>query len=160
MQVRIGIGYDIHQLKEGRRLILGGVEIPYDKGLLGHSDADVLVHAIADAILGAIGKGDIGEFFPDTDDRFRGISSLVILEDVVAMMHDEGYKVCNIDTIIQVQAPKLSNYKDRMRDNISSVIGISEGCVNIKATTTEGMDAVGRGEAIAAFASVSLVKKE
>jgi len=160
MQIRTGIGYDIHQLKAGRRLILGGVEIPYEKGLLGHSDADVLAHAVADAILGAIGKGDIGEFFPDSDERYRDISSLVILKEVSQFMYSAGYEIANVDTILQAQEPRLSNYKHEMRQKIASALAVSEECVNIKATTTEQMDAVGKRQAIAAFASVLLIKKE
>lgn len=160
MGQRIGIGYDIHRLGVGRRLVLGGVEIPHEQGLEGHSDADVLVHAVCDAVLGALGKGDIGEHFPDTDARYKDISSLVLLEKVKAMAGEEGYRVGNVDCVIQAEEPILKEYKPRMRLHIARALAVDEGAVNIKATTQERLGAVGRKEGIAAFASVVLIKGE
>ncbi len=156
---RVGIGYDIHRLAKGRRLILGGVEIPYDRGLDGHSDADVLLHAVCDAILGALGKGDIGEHFPNTDARYRGISSLVLLEKVKAVADQEGYAVGNIDCVIQAEEPNLKRYKPQMRANIAAKLSVDEKAVNIKATTQEGLGSIGKKEGIAAFATVLLVRR-
>ncbi|SMO44168.1 2-C-methyl-D-erythritol 2,4-cyclodiphosphate synthase [Balnearium lithotrophicum] len=155
---RIGIGYDVHRLEEGYRLVIGGVEIPYPKGLKGHSDADVLVHAICDAILGALSLGDIGEHFPDSDDRFRGISSLILLKEVNRIVNENGYRVVNVDSTVVAQRPKLSPYKEEMRKNISEVLGISINSVSVKATTTEGLGFEGREEGISAQA-VALLKK-
>ncbi len=155
---RIGIGYDVHRLEEGYRLVIGGVEIPYTKGLKGHSDADVLIHAICDAILGALSLGDIGEHFPDSDDRFRGISSLILLKEVNRIVNENGYQVVNVDSTVVAQRPKLSPYKEEMRKNISEVLGISINSVSVKATTTEGLGFEGREEGISAQA-VALLKK-
>lgn len=157
--MRIGFGYDIHRLAEGRRLVLGGVEIPYVKGLDGYSDADVLLHAVCDAILGAAGKDDIGIHFPNNDPAFKGISSLELLRRVCAIAGKEGFKILNVDSTLILEEPKLTPFKDRMRKNISESLGIPESSVNIKATTQEGVGAIGRGEAIAAYAVV-LVEKE
>lgn len=154
--MRIGLGYDIHRLVEGRRLILGGVEIPYIKGLDGYSDADVLLHAICDAILGAIGKGDIGLHFPNTDPAFRDIASTELLNRVSAMVKLSGFKVVNVDSTLILEEPKLEPFKNKMRQTISSSLGISEGMMNIKATTQEGVGSIGRGEAIAAYAIVAV----
>ncbi len=159
MQQRIGIGYDVHRLIRGRRLVLGGVEIPHANGLEGHSDADVLLHAVCDALLGAVGKGDIGEHFPDTDSRYRNLSSLILLEGVYGLVCQEGYGVANIDTVLQAEEPSLKEYKSRMRSNIAKALHIDESVVNIKATTQEGLGAIGRKEGIAAFACVLLVKE-
>ncbi len=155
--MRVGLGYDIHKLVKGRKLILGGVHIPYDRGLLGHSDADVLLHAIKDAILGALALGDIGKHFPDTDDSYEGADSLKLLEKVSEIISPKGYAVNNIDAIIIAEKPKMAPYVDQMRENIASALNISAHQVNVKATTTEGLGATGRGEGIAAQAVVSLV---
>lgn len=158
MHQRIGIGYDIHRFVEGRKLILGGVEIPFLKGLEGHSDADVLLHAICDALLGALGKGDIGEHFPNSDPRYKNISSMVLLKKVNELIQKEGYAVSNIDTIILAEEPHLKDYKSQMRFHIAYTLAIDESVVNIKATTQEGLGAVGERQGIAAFASVLLIK--
>lgn len=154
--MRIGLGYDIHRLVEGRRLILGGVEIPYIKGLDGYSDADVLLHAICDAILGAIGKGDIGLHFPNTDPAFRDIASTELLNRVSTLVKLSGFKVVNVDSTLILEEPQLEPFKNKMRQTISSSLGISEGMINIKATTQEGVGSIGRGEAIAAYAIVAV----
>lgn len=156
--MRIGFGYDVHQLVENRKLIIGGVDIPYEKGLLGHSDADVLVHAIMDSILGALGLGDIGKHFPDTDPLYKDISSLVLLERVYKTMVDKGYEIGNIDSTVAAQLPKLAPYIEEMRRNVSIVLNTSIDNINIKATTTEHLGFVGRGEGISSY-SVSLLKK-
>ncbi len=154
--MRIGFGYDIHRLVEGRRLILGGVEIPYIKGLDGYSDADVLLHAVCDALLGAAGKDDIGIHFPNNDPEFKGISSVELLKRVAAIVVREGLKIVNVDSTLVLEEPKLMPFKKRMRENISQGLGIPEASVNIKATTQEGVGAIGRGEAIAAYAVASV----
>ena len=154
--MRLGIGYDVHAFSEKRDLILGGVKIPYQLGLRGHSDADVLLHAICDAILGALSKGDIGKHFPDTDNRYKGISSTKLLSSVVKLMRDEGYTVSNLDCIIIAQEPKLSPYMSEMISNISRTLKIPPGDVNVKATTTEFLGFEGRKEGIAAYAVVLL----
>ncbi|WP_456436090.1 2-C-methyl-D-erythritol 2,4-cyclodiphosphate synthase [Thermovibrio ammonificans] len=151
---RVGIGYDAHRLESGYRLVLGGVEIPYHKGLKGHSDADVLVHAVCDAALGAAALGDIGEHFPDTDPKYRGISSLRLLEKVAQLLRLEGFTVVNVDTVVVAQAPKLKPYKQQMAENIARALGILPSQVSVKATTTEGMGFEGRGEGISAQAVV------
>ncbi len=156
--LRIGIGYDVHRLESGRRLVLGGAEIPYSRGLLGHSDADVLVHAICDALLGAAGLGDIGRHFPDTDDRYRGISSLLLLSRVNSMLGEAGYRVNNIDSTIAAQEPRLAGYIEDMRNNIARQLSINPARVNVKATTTEGLGFAGRGEGISAQA-VALIEE-
>lgn len=150
--MRIGHGYDAHRLVEGRKLILGGVEIPYEKGLLGHSDADVLLHAIADALLGAAALGDIGKLFPDSDARYQGADSLELLGRVTETIGEAGYRVCNIDSTVIAQAPKLSSYIIKMRGNIAKACGIDPAQVSVKATTEEGMGFSGRGEGICAHA--------
>ena len=155
--MRVGIGYDIHRLVEGRKLVLGGVEIDYPRGLLGHSDADVLIHAICDALLGAAGQGDIGRHFPDTEERFRGISSAVLLKEVAARVRADGFKVGNIDATVILEAPKLASLIARMEETLAGVLEIEPGRINLKATTNEGLDSIGRGEAIAAWAVVGLV---
>lgn len=150
--MRIGLGYDVHRLTEGRKLILGGVEISYEKGLLGHSDADVLVHAVMDALLGAAALGDIGQHFPDTDPRYSGISSLKLLEHVGALLEEHGYQVGNIDGIIIAQRPKMAPHIPQMRENIAGILGIAVSQVNIKATTEEGLGFTGQGEGISSQA--------
>jgi len=149
---RVGLGIDVHRLVAGRPLILGGVEVPFERGLLGHSDADVLTHALCDALLGAAGLGDIGIHYPDTDKRFRGISSLRLLEDVVDKLRGAGWRVVNVDVTVIAERPTLSRYFGAMRANLALVLGIDETRVNLKATTSETMGAIGRGEGIAAWA--------
>jgi 2-C-methyl-D-erythritol 2,4-cyclodiphosphate synthase len=156
--MRIGIGFDVHKLVEGRKLILGGVIIPFEKGLLGHSDADALVHAINDALLGACALGDIGRHFPDTNPDYKNISSLVLLKKVKNLLSVEGYKVINIDSVICAQKPKLAPYIDKMRRNIADTLDIAVDQISIKATTTEELGFEGRGEGISAQA-VCLVEK-
>lgn len=158
MTIRVGIGYDVHRLVEGRKLIIGGVEIPYARGLEGHSDADVLLHAVCDAILGAMGMGDIGEHFPNTDERYRDISSMVLLKHVFDLAVEAGYAIENVDTALQAEEPNLKAYKPQMRTQIAQVLDIDVSAVNIKATTMEGLGAIGAKEGIAAFASVLLMK--
>lgn len=158
--MRIGFGYDSHRLVEGRRLILGGVVIPYEKGLLGHSDADVLVHAICDAIIGAIGDGDIGRYFPDTDPAYEGISSLKLLHLVYVMAGEKGFLVNNIDSTIILEKPRLMDYMHNMELNISNTLNIPTERVNVKAKTNEGMGFLGRGEGIAAFAVATVIEKD
>ena len=150
--MRAGIGYDVHKFAEGRKLILGGVEIPYEKGLLGHSDADVIVHAIMDALLGAAALGDIGQHFPDTDPAYEGISSICLLEKVRQLLEDHHYQVGNIDSIIIAQRPKMMPHLPQMRRNVAGALRIGENRVSIKATTEEGLGFTGRGEGIAAQA--------
>lgn len=154
--MRIGTGYDVHRMTKGRELVLGGVKIPCERGLLGHSDADVLVHAVMDALLGAAALGDIGRHFPDSDEKYRGISSLKLLEQVGALLQQEHYIVGNIDATIIAQRPKLAPFIELMRDNIAAVLGISRSQVNVKATTEEGLGFTGSGEGIAAQAAVLL----
>ena len=150
--MRIGHGYDVHRFESGRRLILGGVQIPYPQGLAGHSDADVLTHAVMDALLGAAGLGDIGMHFPDTDDRFEGIDSLILARETVALVQDAGYSICNIDSTLIAQAPKLSPYLPKMRKALSQALQINTDQINIKATTEEHLGFTGRKEGIAAHA--------
>lgn len=150
--MRIGHGYDVHRLVEGRRLILGGVDIPYEKGLLGHSDADVLAHAISDALLGAAALGDIGKHFPDTDDRWEGADSLMLLSEVCRMLREKGYKIENVDATILAQRPKLRPYIDEMRTRLAAACGIDTDCMSVKATTEEGLGFTGSGEGIAVHA--------
>jgi len=154
--MRIGQGYDVHRLVEGRRLILGGVQVPYEKGLLGHSDADVLVHAVMDALLGAAALGDIGQHFPDTDPRYEGISSIALLKEVGALLETEGYVVENIDATIIAQRPKLAAYRPQMAANIADALHLEGNQVSVKATTEEGLGFTGSGEGIAAQAVVLL----
>ena len=149
---RFGIGYDVHRLVEGRKIILGGVDVPYEKGLLGHSDADVLLHAISDALLGAAALGDIGRHFPDTDERFKGADSGKLLEEVARLVRAEGYVIGNVDACVVAQAPKLLPYIPQMRDNIARMLGIAAGDVNVKATTEERLGFTGSGEGMSAYA--------
>ena len=154
--MRIGHGYDVHRLVEGRKLILGGVEISNDKGLLGHSDADVLLHAISDSLLGAAALGDIGKHFPDSDEKYKGADSLVLLSKVAEILKQNGFVVVNIDSTVIAQRPKLSPYIDLMRENIAEALGIEKSYVSVKATTEEGLGFTGVGEGIAAH-SVCLI---
>lgn len=154
MSVRIGYGYDVHRLVEGRKLMLGGVHVPFERGLDGHSDADVLLHAVCDAILGALALGDIGVHFPDTDSRFKDIASLELLRGVVKLAKEKGYAVGNIDVSLVAERPKIAAYTAKMRENIAHVSGIPSDRVSIKATTAEGLGPIGRGEGIAAHAVV------
>ena len=156
--MRIGIGYDVHQLVSDRDLILGGVKIDHEKGLLGHSDADVLVHSLMDAMLGAMAEGDIGKHFPDTDQSYKGISSLLLLDRVKALMHSKGYRLVNADCVITAQRPKLAPHIDLMRENIARVLETSPDNIGIKATTTEWLGFEGREEGISAQA-VCLIEK-
>ncbi len=150
--MRIGHGYDVHRLAPGRRLVLGGVGIPWERGLDGHSDADVLTHAVMDALLGAAALGDIGRLYPDTDPRYEGADSLALLRDVADRVAGAGYAVGNVDATVVAQAPKLAPYLDRMAQNLADALGLARGCVNVKATTEERMGFTGRGEGIAAHA--------
>ena len=156
--MRIGTGYDVHKLVAGRKLVLGGVVIPSEKGLLGHSDADVLVHAVCDALLGAAAMGDIGLHFPDTDPKFKNISSLKLLARTNEMVRSQGYIIENIDSVIFAEAPKLASYRKQMQQNLAKTVEVDPGCINIKATTTEGLGFIGRGEGIAAMC-VALLKQ-
>lgn len=155
---RIGMGFDAHRFSRGRKLVLGGVEIPFEFGLEGHSDADVLTHAICDAVLGAIGERDIGSHFPDSDSRYKGASSLILLEEVMALSNSKGFKIENIDSVVVCEKPRLGGYIPQIRKRIAPVAGISEESLGIKATTTDKMGFTGRGEGIAAYAVV-LMKK-
>jgi len=154
--MRIGLGYDVHALVEGRPLILGGVRVPYERGLEGHSDADVLTHAIADALLGALRAGDLGEHFPDTDERWRGADSIALLAQVAGMARDQGWVIVDVDTVVICQEPKLASYRGQMRIHLSEALGIAPEHVGVKATTTERLGFEGRGEGIAAQAVVLL----
>ena len=156
--MRIGTGYDVHRLVEGRKLIIGGVEIPHTLGLLGHSDADVLLHAIMDALLGAAALGDIGKHFPDTDEAYRGISSLKLLEEVGRLLEEHHYVVGNIDATILAQRPKLASHIPQMRERLARAMGVSPEQVNLKATTEEGLGFTGSGEGMAAHAVVLIWK--
>jgi 2-C-methyl-D-erythritol 2,4-cyclodiphosphate synthase len=151
-RVRIGCGYDVHPLGAGRKLILGGIEIPHDKGLLGHSDSDVLVHAVCDALLGAMGEGDLGRHFPSSDQKYKGISSLKLLEEVVGKLKRKRYRIVNVDTIIVAQAPRLSTFLAAMQKRMADVLEIDPDLVNVKVKSGEGLDAVGREEGITAHA--------
>ncbi|MDY6825367.1 MAG: 2-C-methyl-D-erythritol 2,4-cyclodiphosphate synthase [Thermodesulfobacteriota bacterium] len=148
--MRIGSGYDVHRLVKDRKLVLGGVTVPFEKGLAGHSDADVLTHAVCDAILGAAGLGDIGMLFPDTDAAFKDIYSIRLLEKAARAIQEKGFAVVNIDATVIAQAPKLGPYRLEMAANLAAAAGIDAGCINVKATTTEGLGVTGRGEGIAA----------
>ena len=154
--MRVGIGYDVHKLVAGRRLILGGIAIPFEKGLLGHSDADVLTHAVCDALLGAAGLGDIGIHFPDTDPRYKDISSLEILRKTFRMLSEKGFSIVNIDTVIFAEAPKLSPYRQAMLTTLAAAMDLEPQRINIKATTTEGLGTIGQGEGIGAMCLVLL----
>lgn len=156
--LRIGQGYDVHQLVEGRKLIMGGVDIPHTLGLLGHSDADVLAHAVADALLGGVRGGDIGKLFPDTDPAYEGADSMKLLAAVAGFVRERGYEILDVDSVIAAQAPKLSPYRDQMRENLARAMGISPENVGVKATTTEHLGFEGREEGISATAVALLVR--
>lgn len=156
--LRIGQGYDVHQLVEGRKLIMGGVGIPHTRGLLGHSDADVLAHAVADALLGGVRGGDIGKLFPDTDPAYEGADSMKLLAAVAGFVRERGYEILDVDSVIAAQAPKLSPYRDQMRENLARAMGISPENVGVKATTTEHLGFEGREEGISATAVALLVR--
>ena len=157
--IRIGFGYDVHRLVEGRPLILGGVKIPYIRGLLGYSDADVLTHAIIDAILGALGKGDIGRHFPDSDPAYKGADSLSLLRQVVKILHDERFEVNNLDATVVAQAPKLAPYVNDMQEKLLGILQVDPQVVSVKASTTEGLGFCGREEGLAAYAIVTLKRR-
>ena len=158
MDIKVGIGYDIHRFARGKKLFLGGVEIAHPEGLDGHSDADVMLHAVCDAVLGALGKGDIGEHFPNTDAKYKDISSTVLLENVADLIKKEKYRIGNLDVVLQSEAPSIKKYKAQMKKNIASALAIKESQVNIKATTMEGLGAIGEKKGIGCFASVLLIK--
>lgn len=147
---RIGHGYDVHKLEEGKKFIIGGIEIDHDKGAVGHSDADVVIHVICDALLGALSLGDIGKHFPDTDDIYKGINSKILLKKVMKLVKEEKYQISNVDVTILLQKPKLRNYIDLMRDTLSNIMEINKSQISVKATTTEGLGFVGREEGVAA----------
>jgi 2-C-methyl-D-erythritol 2,4-cyclodiphosphate synthase len=159
INLRVGFGYDVHRLVEGRALVLGGVNIPYQKGLLGHSDADVLTHAIMDSLLGAAGAGDIGRHFPDSDPRYRGISSLVLLSRVEEILAQKGFVVGNIDAVVVARAPRLAPFIEKMETRLAAALRADPARVNVKATTTEGLGFTGAGEGIAAYATSLLLTK-
>ena len=152
--MRVGLGYDVHKLVKGRQLILGGVEIPFNKGLLGHSDADVLTHAVCDALLGAAELGDIGLHFPDSDPEYKGISSIKLLHEVFRMLSEKCFTIVNIDTVIFAEAPKLSPFREAMQTTLAKALNLNSDQLNIKATTTEGLGMIGQGEGIGAMVVV------
>lgn len=156
--LRIGHGYDVHRLTEGRALILGGVTVPFDRGLLGHSDADVLTHAVMDALLGAAALGDIGKLFPDSDEAYAGADSILLLRRVTALLREHGWQVGNVDATVTAQAPRLAPHIPQMRENLAAAMGTDASCVSVKATTEEGLGFTGRGEGIAAHV-VTLIEK-
>jgi 2-C-methyl-D-erythritol 2,4-cyclodiphosphate synthase len=156
--MRVGLGYDIHRLVSGRKLVLGGVTIPYEKGLMGHSDADVLVHAVCDALLGAANLGDIGVHYPDTDPALKGVSSIKLLESTHNMLKEHGFIIINIDSIIFAEKPKVMPFRAEMEKNIARAIEIDPECVNVKATTTEGLGMIGKGEGIGAMCTALINK--
>ena len=158
--MRVGLGYNVHRLVEGRDLILGGVKIPYEKGLLGHSDADVLLHALTDALLGAAALGDIGRHFPDTDERYRGISSLILLEKAYTLVKERGYSLGNADMVLILQKPKLKEYIPSMEENIAGALSCEKERISVKATTEEGLGFTGQGEGVSAKAIVLLEKSQ
>ena len=159
MKYKTGLGYDIHRFQAGRKLVLGGVEIPHDKGLEGHSDADVILHAVCDSLLGALGNGDIGEHFPNTDPQYKDIASLSLLEKVKALVDQEGYRISNVDIMVQAEEPNLKDYKIPMKACIATTLGLDLADVNLKATTLEKIGALGKSEGVAAFATTLLIKE-
>ncbi|NLC07574.1 MAG: 2-C-methyl-D-erythritol 2,4-cyclodiphosphate synthase [Syntrophomonadaceae bacterium] len=158
--VRVGIGYDVHRLVTGRKLILGGISIPFEKGLLGHSDADVLIHAIMDALLGTLALGDIGQHFPDTDPELAGVSSVALLEQVKELLEQKGWRLGNLDSVVVAQRPRLAPHIQSMRENLARIMAVTLDQISLKATTTEGLGFTGTGEGIAAYAVVSVVRKD
>lgn len=159
MNYRVGIGYDVHRLVKGRKLMLGGIDVPHTHGLEGHSDADVVLHAICDALLGAAGLGDIGEHYPNTDAKYKDISSSLLLKSTNQKVNDAGYKVSNVDVMVLAEEPKLQEYKAKMRFHIAFELAVDEAQVNIKAGTAEGLGPIGKGKGIAAYAVASLIKE-
>ena len=157
--MRVGFGYDVHRLVEERKLILGGVEIPYEKGLLGHSDADVLVHAVMDAMLGAAGMGDIGRHFPDSDNQYKGINSMILLEKVTELLTEAGYIVNNMDVTVVAQRPKLAGFIPEIEENLAKAVGVEKEDVNVKATTTEKLGFEGEGLGMSAYAVCTIKKR-
>ncbi len=157
--MRVGIGFDTHRLVEGRKLILGGVDVPYEQGLLGHSDADVLTHAIMDALLGAIAAGDIGQHFPDTDARWKDADSIHLLQAVIALLNDQGWQVHNVDATVLAERPKLKPHIPAMRQRLAEAMGVPVEAVSVKATTVEGLGAIGRHEGISAMAVATLTER-
>lgn len=160
MKQRVGIGFDVHPFATGRKLILGGVEIPYEKGLAGHSDADVLLHAIADALLGALALGDIGQHFPDTDPQFKDLSSAILLNEAYDLVRQEGYELNNLDVVLLLEKPKIAPYLQRIQKTIADIFWCNPNQISIKATTTEKLGFVGRGEGVAAMAVVMLQERK
>jgi 2-C-methyl-D-erythritol 2,4-cyclodiphosphate synthase len=160
IMVRVGIGYDVHRLVTGRKLILGGISIPFEKGLLGHSDADVLIHAIMDALLGALALGDIGQHFPDTNSELAGVSSVALLEQVKELLDQKGWRLGNLDSVVVAQRPRLAPHVQSMRENLARIMAVTLDQISLKATTTEGLGFTGTGEGIAAYAVASLVRKD
>lgn len=160
IDIKIGIGFDVHSFTAGRKLILGGIEIPSDIGLEGHSDADVLLHAISDAILGALALGDIGQHFPNTDEKWKDVDSAVILNHCYSLVKKEGYSISNIDSMLALESPKISPYIDKIKNNISRILEISPSQISVKATTTEKLGFVGRAEGAVAMATVLLIKSD
>lgn len=158
--MRVGFGYDVHRLVEERKLILGGVEIPYEKGLLGHSDADVLVHAVMDAMLGAAGMGDIGRHFPDSDNQYKGIDSMILLEKVTELLTEAGYIVNNMDVTVVAQRPKLAGFIPQMEENLARTVKVDKDAINVKATTTEKLGFEGEGLGMSAYAVCTIKKRE
>ncbi len=158
MKLRTGIGFDVHQLAEGRRLVLGGIEIPHEKGCVAHSDGDVLIHAICDALLGAAALGDIGVHFPDTSNKYKDIDSRILLGKVCSLIYEKGFEISNIDCVISLQKPKIRDYIQGMRSSIANILGIDPGDVSVKATTTEKLGFVGREEGVSAWATVLIAK--
>lgn len=158
-EVRLGIGWDLHPFAEGRPLVLGGIQVPYERGLKGHSDADVVIHALCDALLGALALGDLGGMFPSTDPRYKGISSLAFLREVMKRVSEKGYRVSNVDVVIIAQEPKLAPFIESIREKLSEEIGVDKGCVSVKAKSPEGVGSMGRGEGISAIAVALLVKR-
>ena len=156
--IKVGIGYDIHKLAKGRKLVLGGIEIKFPQGLLGHSDGDVLTHAIIDALLGAAGKGDIGKHFPDTESRYKNISSIILLKETMKLLAKNKYKINNLDTIIIAESPKIAPYTEKIKEKLAPILKINKELINVKAKTNEGLGEIGKGKAIAAFALVSIKK--
>ncbi len=158
-EFRTGIGFDVHAYSENRKLILGGVDIPYEKGLLGHSDADVLLHAICDALLGSLALGDIGQHFPDTDEKYKNADSLVLLQKVYELVKQKGYILGNVDAVVAIQRPKLSPYIKKIRENIAEILEADIEQISVKATTTEKLGFIGREEGVSAFATVLILKQ-
>ena len=160
MDYRTGIGFDVHAFEAGRKLILGGIEIPFERGLAGHSDADAILHAITDAILGSLALGDIGSHFPDTDERFKDADSSIFVVEANKLLNEKNYSVNNVDVVVALQKPKLAPHVQKIRENISSLLAVDLDCISVKATTTEGLGFIGREEGIAAMATVTVLKED